>query len=403
MKTLLQINIEVNYGSTGRIAENIGAMAIEQGWESYIAYGRNHRPSASKLIPIGGKWEQYLHVLQTRLLDRHGLGSKRATKTLIAQLERLSPDLIHLHNIHGYYIHIPLLFTYLAEKNIPVIWTLHDCWALTGHCTHFEYVGCQKWQGECSDCPQLRAYPSSLLADRSTKNHRAKKALIPALKNLTLVPVSQWLEDRVKESFLAHCPSQVIPNGVDTKVFAPAPDPGLRERFGLQDKFLVLGVASVWSKNKGMRDFLNLARIVGPDTAIVLIGLNEDQLKELPKNMIGIKRTDSVAELAQWYSTADVYLNTSVEESFGLTNAEALSCGTPIIVYNATALPEMVTPQTGAVVEKHDIRAIKEALATIQEKGKPFYAEACSARANNLYDKQKNYRSYLQLYDSLKK
>lgn len=403
MKKILQINSVVNSGSTGRIAEEIGQTAMATGWESYIAYGRNDRPSQSELIKISNDWDIKLHGIQTRLFDRHGLGSRSATKELIGKIKEISPDIIHLHNIHGYYINIEILFHYLKESNIPVIWTLHDCWPITGHCSYFTFVGCEKWKTQCFNCPQKTSYPASWLVDRSEKNFRLKKELFTSLPNLTLVPVSQWLSGILKESFLKGYPIKVIHNGINTDVFNPSSSSDFRAKHGLENKFILLGVASVWSPRKGLKDFIELSKHLNSDYQIVLIGLSREQIEQLPDNILGIERTESVEVLANIYSAADIVLNLSYEETFGLTTVEGFACGTPGIVYNATASPELIDVSTGIVVEQGNINKLTEAIYSIKKKGKEYYSEACVNRAYRLYKKEDRYKEYIDLYESLLK
>ena len=401
MAVLLQINVEVNYGSTGRIAEHIGKLAIKDGWKSYIAYGRIKKESSSELIPIGDKLGHLNHLVQTRMFDRHGLASTRATKKFIAKIEEIKPTLIQLHNIHGYYINIELLFEFLSTAGIPVVLTLHDCWALTGHCTHFEHIGCEKWMTECNACPQSDTYPASWIADRSTANHQLKKTIFKKVKNLTLVTVSEWLQKTVQKSFLSMVPSTVIRNGIDISIFKPRNTDILKEKFQLKDKFIILGVASVWSTNKGLQDFVQLSSLLSDDDKIVLIGLNKKQIASLPANIIGIERTDNIEGLAEWYSVADIYVNTSVEESFGLTTAEAMACGTPVIVYNSTANPEMVTDEVGHVNAKNNIQELNHNILDVKRKGKKSFTEACRHRAITKYDKNNSFIEYIKLYQKL--
>ena len=273
MKKLLQINSVVNSGSTGRIAEEIGQTAIAAGWESYIAYGRNNRPSQSKLIKIGSDLDIKMHGLQTRLFDRHGLGSKSATQELVEKIEKIKPDIIHLHNIHGYYINIEILFKYLQNTNIPVVWTFHDCWPITGHCSYFSFVGCDKWKTQCFSCPQKTDYPASWFIDRSEKNFNLKKKLFTSLPNVTLVPVSKWLYGILEESFLQNYPLKVIHNGINTEVFRPSTGDAFRAKHHFDNKFILLGVASVWSPRKGLKDFIALSKVLNNDFQIVLVGL----------------------------------------------------------------------------------------------------------------------------------
>ena len=401
MKKLLQINVEANFGSTGRIAENIGELVIKNDWISCIAYGRKFSKSSSRLIPIGNKVDHLMHVMQTRVLDRHGLASKIATKNLIKKIQDLQPSIIHLHNIHGYYLNYELLFAYFAAITTPIVWTIHDCWPITGHCTHFEDIGCEKWKKTCNNCPQLNVYPQSWGRDRSTKNQLQKKISFGAHNNLTIVSVSEWLSKIVQKSFLSGHKSLVIPNGIDTQVFSPKLTKKVINKYNLKDKFVILGVASVWSVKKGLKDFISLAKLLSSDEIIVLVGLNKEQLNSLPTNIIGIERTDSVSELAEFYATADVYVNTSLEESFGLTNAEALACGTPIIVYNATASPEMVVSEVGFVTRKNEIQELFKNIEKVEQKGKNYFTEACRNRALKNYDKNTTFHHYLDLYNRL--
>lgn len=401
MKKLLQINSVVNSGSTGRIAEEIAHTAIASGWESYIAFGRNERYSESNLIRIGNDLGIKMHGLQTRLFDRHGLGSVKSTKLFIQQVDKIKPDIIHLHNIHGYYINIEILFNYLSKVDVPVVWTLHDCWSITGHCTHFSYVGCEKWRTKCYSCPQKNEYPASLFIDRSEKNYILKNEFFNSLSNLTLVPVSQWLSDILKDSFLQKYPSSVINNGINTSVFKPTGNNEFRERYGLQNKFILLGVAGIWSQRKGLEDFIELSKTLGADYQIILVGLTRKQKDQLPVEILGIERTESVEELAELYASSDVYINTTYEDTFPTTNLESLACGTPVITYNTGGSPESIDESTGIVVEQGNISKLVEAIRVIKDNGKQYYSDACVNRVNRLYKKEDRYKEYIDLYESL--
>ena len=399
--SLLQINSVVNCGSTGRITEEIGQTAIAANWKSYIAYGRNDRTSKSELIKIGSDWDIKMHGIQTRLFDRHGLASKKATKRLVQKIENIKPDIIHLHNIHGYYLNIEILFCFLKQANIPVVWTLHDCWPITGHCSHFSFIGCEKWKTQCYNCPQKKSYPASYLLDRSKKNYHLKKELFTSLPNLTLVPVSNWLSDLLKESFLKDFPVKVIHNGINTDVFKPSHDSFFRKKYQLGNKTILLGVANVWSQRKGLNDFIELSKRLNSDYQIILVGLTKKQIKILPHNIMGIVRTESIKDLVHFYSNADIVLNISYEETFGMTTIEGFACGTPGIVYNSTASPELIDNSTGIVVEKGDINGLIEAIHQIKNKGKKAYTEACINRANDLFNKKDCFMEYINLYNSL--
>lgn len=399
MTKLLQINTVVNWGSTGRIAEEIGEMAISQGWDSYIAYGRKNATSHSNLIRVGNIGDVWLHAIQTRLFDNHGLASKKATRRFVEQINEIKPDIVHLHNIHGYYLNYQILFACLARMDVPVVWTLHDCWSFTGHCGHYSRIGCYRWLKGCYDCPQQRECPVSLLKDRSVRNYHDKKVSFTSLRNLTLVPVSQWLANEVGKSFLRDSRIEVIHNGIDTKLFDLR---NIRKAaLGLEDKFMVLGLASVWYPQKGLDDFIRLRQMLSDDYQIVLVGLHPKQIRTLPKGIVGIARTNSVEELARYYSLADVFFNPSVEETFGLTTVEAMACGTPVIVYNATACSEAVDSNTGFVVEPGNLKDVVEKIFYIRLVGKDAFSIACRARVLSFYDKQDRFAEYLNLYQEL--
>lgn len=402
MPTLLQINVEANRGSVGRIAEQIGQIVIRKGWKSYIAYARNEASSESELIKIGSRIDICWHGVKTRLWDKHGLGSGRATKKLIKTIENIRPDIIQLHNIHGYYLNMEILFTYLATLEIPIVWVLHDCWPITGHCTYFDFTGCSKWKTGCHHCPLKREYPGSYFLDRSSENYRLKKYLFTGIKNMTIVTVSNWLKHIVEQSFLREYPIQTIFNGVDINVFRPDTEIAcVRSKYDLDNKFLILGVAGVWANRKGLEDFKKLRDKLAKDIVILLVGLSKKQIRELPEGIIGLTRTECVEELAKLYNLADVHVSFSVEETFGLTIAESMSCGTPVIVYNSTACPELVTPDTGYVIEKDRIEEAVAAIGEIRMKGKNFFSLPCRQRVEEFYNKEECYNNYYVLYNRL--
>jgi len=400
-KKLLQINTVINSGSTGRIAEEIGIVALSNGWESYIAYGRNERPSKSTLIKIGSRFDTIIHGLQTRIFDRHGLGSRSASKTLIRQIREIKPDIIHLHNIHGYYLNIEILFDFLVSYNKPVVWTFHDCWPITGHCTNFDFVGCEKWKTSCYECPQKKEYPASLMIDRSGKNFSLKKEIFTSVKNLTIVPVSEWLAQIVKQSFLKDFTLHTIKNGINTSTFHSSNDNLIRVKLNLTQKFIILGVANVWSPRKGLQDFIELSKLLESEYQIILVGLNDSQINKLPKNIIGLSKTESVEELASMYASADVFVNPTWEDSFPTTNLESLACGTPVITYKTGGSPESIDSETGFIIAKGDITGIQKAIYIIKNNSKQRYSSACRLRAIELFNKDDRFREYIKLYESL--
>lgn len=393
---LLQINSVANIGSTGRIAEQIGQAAMKAGWESYIAYGREAGQSQSHLIKIGSQLDVMWHGVVTRLFDRHGLASKRATKKFVSQIEEIQPDIIHLHNIHGYYLNYEILFEYLSKADIPVVWTFHDCWATTGHCSYFMGVNCYKWIVECSSCPLLDNYPKSYV-DNSIVNFRRKRESFNSV-DIHIVTVSQWLYKIVDHSFLKDKSRQVIYNGIDIDKFKYV----INNKY-IEGKKLLLGVASTWEERKGLSDYCSLSEILPDEYQIVLIGLTSKQIKNLTPRIIGIERTNNVEELVQYYSAADVVMNLSYAETFGLTTVEGFACGTPSIVYDTTASPELITENTGIVVPLGDISAVKDAVVEICRKGKNHYSQFCRERALTHFNKEDKFKEYIELYKKILK
>ncbi len=404
MTKIIQLNAVVNTGSTGRIAEEIGKLIIRQNWDSYIAFGRTPQKSQSKLLPIGYIWNTNFHAIQTRIFDNHGFASKKATQQLIAQIEEIKPAIIHLHNIHGYYLHVGLLFNYLKITNIPVVWTLHDCWAFTGHCAYYDYIGCEKWKTQCYNCPQKKSYPTSWLLDSSRNNYNGKKNLFTSLPNLTIVTPSVWLADQVKQSFLSNFPIKVTNNGIDLNLFKEQSINRIndfRNKFKIEGKFIILGVASTWDARKGFKDFIHLSGRLSNEYVIFLVGLNNKQMKNLPYNIIGLKRTENIAELALIYSSADVFVNPTKEDNFPTTNLEALACGTPIITYNTGGSVESVTEKCGIIVNKGDINGLYSAINKIKSNGKEYYKKECKSSAKLQYNKNDRFMDYINLYKEL--
>lgn len=400
MPKLLQINSVVNVGSTGRIAEEIGGFVSERGWESAIAYGRSARQSSSELIRIGSKADLYANVLKARLLDNDGFNARRQTEALVEVIGRMSPDVVHLHNLHGYYINVDVLFSFLRKSGVPVVWTLHDCWPFTGHCAYFDAVGCLKWRDGCGRCPQKSSYPASWFLNGSARNCARKKSLFSGMPRLSFVPVSKYVEGLLKDSFLKGSKSEVIYNGVDTRKFYPSKKPsGVREKYSLGSGRIVLGVANIWDARKGLKDLVELS--YGGEFKVVLVGLTPAQIRGLPENVMGIERTDSVDELRDLYSAADVFANPTYEEAFGMVNIEALACGTPVVTYKTGGSPECVDGATGIVVEKGNVGAMRKAVLDMMSRTGPELSAACVARVKGLFTKEVCCENYLRVYEKL--
>lgn len=360
---ILMINSCCGVKSTGRICTDLADALTELGHEVKIAYGRENVPDKYKKygVRIGSDFDVKLHALQARLFDNDGFGSKDVTKRFIEWVKIYDPDVIHLHNLHGYYINVEVLFDYLAKSNKKIIWTLHDCWAFTGHCTYFSYVKCSKWKHGCKNCPQKNEYPSSILIDRSHSNWEKKKKLFSSVKNLTIVTPSKWLANLVRKSFLSNSRIVVINNGIDTEIFKPVDFSRIKKRLKLSNKKILLGVAAVWNKRKGLEDFVKLNQVIDREKyQIILVGLSKKQIESLPSEIIGITRTDSTEELAELYSMAYIFINPTYEDNFPTTNLEAQACGTPVITYKTGGSIESVPLDN--YVEPGNIRAVLEKL-----------------------------------------
>lgn len=398
---LLQINTTVNTGSTGHIAEDIGQLFLSKGHESYIAHSRKGQSSTSQLINVGSKLDMYVHGLHTRVFDRHGFASKGATKNLISEIEDIQPNIIGLHNVHGYYIHVAELFEYLkSQQDIPVIWTLHDCWSFTGHCAYYSMEGCMKWKTHCEVCPLIHRYPRSVFKDNSFKNFEDKKQAFTGHENLTIVTPSKWLKSQLGHSFLQYYPVKVINNGIDLNQFHVINNEGLIAEVGPEEK-IILGVASVWEERKGLDDFIRLSKLLPKDYKIILIGLNYKQLRSLTESIKGISRTEDINELVKWYNIADVFVNPTYEDNFPTTNIEALACGTPVITYNAGGSPEAIDDNTGVVVPKGDTQKLAEAIEKLINTSDKNISTKCRERAERLYNKKDRYLEYFSLYNSI--
>lgn len=394
MPTLLQINVTANWGSTGKIAEQIGQCAIKNGWTSYIAYRWSHNPSMSKLIRVSGKYGKYFHYLGNFLFDKEGLYSSKDTKQLITRIKEIKPDVIHLHNIHDHWLNYKLLFEYLNQTDIKIVWTFHDCWAFTGHCFHFVTKNCDRWKTLCHDCPLQHEYPKTLV-DRSTKNYELKKKLFEGSKNLSIVACSEWIGVFVRDSFLKDKPLTIIHNGVDLKVFRPT----LPKKSFEDGKFRILAVSNIWNKGKGIDDIYKLSEFLSDDYQITIVGLSEKQVKTLPSGVIGIQRTQNVQELVNLYSESDVLINPTYADTFPTVNLEALACGTPVITYRTGGSPEAIDEKTGVVVEQGNVKALTEAI--LKMKKKTLFAVDCRKRAERFFDKDKCYEECIKLYEQL--
>lgn len=395
---VLQINSVCGVGSTGRIATDLYKVLEEHGHKCKIAYGRGNAPEDIDTIKIGTNFDNYLHVFKTRMFDEHGFGSVDATKKFIEEVKKYDPDIIHLHNIHGYYINIEILFEYLREANKPVIWTLHDCWAFTGHCAYFDFVGCDKWKYGCEKCPQKSAYPTSKTKDNSKLNYEKKKKIFTSINNMTIVTPSNWLANLVKESFLGEYNVEVINNGIDLDVFKPT-ESDFRKKYNLQDKFIILGVASDWSERKGLKYFIELEKTLSEQYKIVIVGVNKKQKDNLSKNIISITRTNNPKELAEIYTAADLFVNPTLEDNYPTTNLESIACGTPVVTFETGGSVESVDSKVGRIVKK-EADSLLYTIKNFEKNTKDLFTLDCRKRSISKFNKLEKFNEYINIYNN---
>ena len=333
----------VSYGSTGSIMFNIHKFLLNSGIESYAIWGRGRKAENNNEVFLSNKIGVFFHKLFSMLTGRTGFASYRSTKKLLKILDKIQPNIIHLNNIHGYYLNIELLFNYIKKNNIKVVWTLHDCWSFTGHCAHFSHIGCNKWETKCFECPKYNEYPFSCV-DNSAWNYTHKKNLFNGVNDLTIITPSDWLANLVKKSFLKDYTVKVINNGIDTSIFRKLPENELsfRKQNHLENKKIILGVAAQFGKKKGFDDFIKLSKILDDEYIIVLVGLTRKQISYLPNNVMGISRTSNVNELVDIYNSSDLFVNLTYEENYPTVNLEAIACGTPVLTYDTGGSAEFL-------------------------------------------------------------
>lgn len=392
--------VEINggvFGSTGRIMFGIAELLKAKGHEtlcfSPVTTTNRSREPDSDYIKIGGFRSRRLSVLAERVSGMQGCFAYFATKKMLRRITAFAPDILHLHTLHGGFINLPLLFQYIRKRQIKVIWTLHDCWAFTGHCPHYVSVGCEKWKNGCSRCPLYLDYPKTLF-DSSEKMYRLKRRWFLGVRNMTLVTPSEWLKTQVEDSFLSCYPVRVINNGIDLRRFAPT-ESQLRKRYEIGDRYIVLGVAFGWSDKKGLDVFRTLSERLGNSYRIILVGTDDAVDRRLPSNVISIHRTADLGELAEIYSSADVLVNPTREDTFPTVNIEALACGTPVVTFRTGGSPEIIDESCGCTVDMDDLKGLEEQIRRICTEA-PFPRSACRRRAEQ-FEKQNKLNEYIQL------
>lgn len=402
MSKILQINVINKQASTGRTTMELSREIEKAGFESRIAVAIGEKEDNVYLI--GCKAEQKVHAVLSRVLGLQGYFSYIGTKRLLKYMDIEKPDIVHLRNLHGNYINLPLLFEYLKEHHIPTVITLHDCWFYTGKCCHYTSVDCYKWiTGECHECPKLKDDNVSWLFDKTRKMIKDKKSYMDGLDSLAVVGVSKWITSEAKKSFVFSDVEHIgtIYNWIDESVFYPRKCEEQKREIGVEKQFVILSVASGWSIKKGLDKIIKLAKQLPKDMIILLVGTCNDVIREKNIKLVGeVKSGDKLAEL---YSMADVYLNMSLEESFGKVSAEALMCGTPVIAFDSTANPEIIGENCGYVLGKFDEKKIIEKLCQIKQRKKQSYTEHCIKYGREKFNIKENSQCYMDLYKMMEK
>lgn len=393
---ILQINSVYGKGSTGNIVKNLMCTIEEHGMVPMAAYGIGNDYTGDTILKFQNSLSVKKDIFLSRLTDKAGKFSSRGTAKLIKWIETKNPDIVHLHNIHGFYVNVPILLSYLKEKQKPVVWTMHDCWAFTGHCAHFDSIDCNKWLSHCESCAGLKKYPLAY-TDRSKENFDEKRKLLEDMNNLTIVTPSKWLKEQLKKSFLKMHNVRVINNGINLEIFQPVKS-NIREELGIDDDFVILGMANKCLNERNLSVIRSVADAVEGKGKIILIG---SERTDIHKNIICIPKISDPNIMAKYYSMADVFINLTLEDTFPTVNIESLACGTPVVTYRTGGSPEILDEKTGYVVDKFDTNGLIEGILAIEKMSKKSYFDFCRERAEHLYNYKQKFDEYIDLYKEL--
>lgn len=394
LQKVLQVNVVCDYGSTGKISMGIQELLKKRGVDAVIAYGRGNASHTKNTYKITNIVELALHILRTRFTDGHGFGSGFATNRLIKYIESFKPDVIHLHNVHGYHLNIRKLFNYLNKKDLPVVWTLHDLWTMTGHCPF--PAECEKWKTCCNNCPKLSEYPASFY-DGSERNHLMKKRLFTKLNNCVIVCPCQWLGDLVEESYMSCYPIRIINNGIDLHIFKPMERTTLKAKYGVAGKKVILCVALVFDERKGFNYVLDIAGKLDENWVILVVGLNKEQMSILPANIIGYERIANALEIVELYNAADVFCNPTIGDNYPTVNLESMACGTPVAAFDTGGIKEQIADGCGYIVPKGDSTELLNAVF----RSVLLSREVCADIAKRSFDRTSIYEKYYDLYNEM--
>jgi len=397
---IVQINAVYGVGSTGRIARDISRALTEQGHEAHVFWAIEcRRDEYARFTRIGNTLDHKLHALLRRLDGRQGWHSKAATRKACREIAALNPDVVHLHNLHSNFIHLPILLRFLAEKKIPTLITLHDGWMYTcGFCAHHFYHNCEEWGKGCADCPAVPVHRRK----SGERMYQQKKELYARIPHLAVNGVSRWTAEEARSSMLGCAdPIRYIYNWVDTDLFCPQTNSDkVREKYAIPSYHkLILGVSQGWSERKGLMEFVRLAREMKDSATVLLVG-EDNGVPRLP-NLRCIGFTNDRQELVELYSAADLFVNPSRAETFGLVTAESMACGTPVVAYDNTGASELVAPQCGALAPDGDAEALIALAKQVLQRGKQSFGSACRQWVLDNFEKEKQVQKYIDLYKQL--
>ncbi len=391
---VLQINTVFPSGSTGKICKGIAEKCFSADMENYVAYAHGDKQGAYE-ITVSSWLDHHLHNRLARMTMGIGCFSHWYTRKFLKKVKKLQPDIIHLHNLHANYINVSMLFHFIKQQNIPVVWTLHDCWAYTGYCAYYTMAQCDKWKRQCESCPNRHADPVTRF-DFSRTMFRKKRKMFSDVKNMTIVTPSDWLKQEVLQSFLAAYPVRVIPNGIDLSLFRPRTS-DFRTKYHIdENRFIVLGVAFSWERRKGLDVFLQLAERLGDRYQIVLVGTNDAIDAMLPPSILSVHRTKNQEELAELYSAADVFVNPTREENYPTVNMEAIACGTPVVTFDTGGSAEMLNATCGSVVAVDDIDTMEKEIRCVCEMN--VYTQEDCLRQAQTFDMHTRFEEYVNVY-----
>lgn len=399
---IVQVNAVYRKSSTGRTCEELEKALVKRGHSVVTAYG-NGSADSENAFRIGNNFDAKLHALLSRIVGLQGYFSRLATMKFLKYLKKYKPDIVHLRNLHSNYINIPMLLKYLGDTDVATVITLHDCFFYTGKCTHYLQEKCEKWQTRCNDCPRIKQDNKSWFFDFSSKMWKDKKKYFENIKKLAVVGVSDWTTEHAQKSFLKSAKViKRIYNWIDLDLFKPHDTHALRAKLNLSQSFIIYCISQKWNEEKGLKVIRGIAELMPENWRIVMVGELPDGI-QLDNKVLHMGVVSDTKLLADYYAMADAFVTPSVQETFGKTTAEALSCGTPVVAYRSLAAPELIgeDEECGFIVDENNPELYVDKLKTIEKIGKKGFETSCRARAEKNFDIEKNTEEYIALYESI--